>query len=342
MRCCEATSLKFNDIEIHSNKFVVTVNDTKTYIDRQFIIGPLFYDVVQKYINLRPSDSPDRFFLHYAKGKCNRQPIGKNKIGEIPHDIAVFLELPSPKKYTGHSFRRTGATLLSDSGANVQALKQLGGWRSEAVALGYVEKSMHAKQNIFNGITHASTSNQQTNTPPPSSAPIPATKNSTATENNSFVLDWDDFSEEFVIDNTGSEPPSTAFVTAAGAVIEIPEEKNSTALLLPIIQESEHSEAGTSSAVGKVNQQTKPKSILKSGLDLSGTPELSLPPNKQPFFEKKPIKLNFHSSASSQPPLKKRLLVHPTTSMINEDALNNNSPAKYENCTFNNCTFNFK
>lgn len=62
--------------------------------------------------------------------------MGRNKIAEIPKSIAEFLNLPNPKSYTGHCFRRTGATLLSNSGANTTMLKQLGGWQSTSIAQG--------------------------------------------------------------------------------------------------------------------------------------------------------------------------------------------------------------
>lgn len=128
LRSDELTNLKFKDVEDNGNKYISVVRDTKTYIDRQFIIGNHFYEIVKKYINMSPSENfTDRFFIVYRNGKCIRQVNGKNKIGEVPKVIATFLNLPDPKSYTEHCFRRTAATLLSDSGASVQMLKQLGG-----------------------------------------------------------------------------------------------------------------------------------------------------------------------------------------------------------------------
>uniref|UniRef100_A0ABD2XJN4 Tyr recombinase domain-containing protein n=1 Tax=Trichogramma kaykai TaxID=54128 RepID=A0ABD2XJN4_9HYME len=48
----------------------------------------------------------------------------------------------------------TGATLLSNSGANLNIVKQLGGWKSSSVAEGYIENSTLSKQKIFLGITN--------------------------------------------------------------------------------------------------------------------------------------------------------------------------------------------
>ena len=126
------------DIEDLGNRYLVSINETKNDKPRQFIIGELFYKIIQQYTSMRPNDIfTDRFFIQYHNGKCQRQVIGRNKIGETPQSIALYLNLPDPKLYTGHCFRRTGATLLSDSGANITMLKQLGGWKSTNIAQGY-------------------------------------------------------------------------------------------------------------------------------------------------------------------------------------------------------------
>lgn len=66
----------------------------------------------------------------------------------MPQKIAIFLNLPNANNYTGHCLRRTSATFLADSGADVQMLKRLGGWRSSNVAEGYVEESVSNKIKI--------------------------------------------------------------------------------------------------------------------------------------------------------------------------------------------------
>ena len=66
----------------------------------------------------------------------------------MPSVVAEFLNLVNPKMYTGHCFRRTSATLLADSGANLVTLKRLGGWRSSAVAETYIEDSVEKKKKV--------------------------------------------------------------------------------------------------------------------------------------------------------------------------------------------------
>lgn len=50
--------------------------------------------------------------------------------------------------YTGHCYRRTSASLLADSGADILTLKRHGGWKSSTVAEGYVEDSITNKIKI--------------------------------------------------------------------------------------------------------------------------------------------------------------------------------------------------
>lgn len=73
----------------------------------------------------------------------------------MPKEIAKFLGLPEADSYTGHSFRRTSATLLANSGADILTLKRHGGWRSNNVAESYIEDSIQNKANIGAKITQA-------------------------------------------------------------------------------------------------------------------------------------------------------------------------------------------
>lgn len=67
--------------------------------------------------------------------------------------IEKYLGLSEADFYTGHSFRRTSATMLADSGADILTLKRHGGWRSDAVAESYIENSIHNKAKISDKIT---------------------------------------------------------------------------------------------------------------------------------------------------------------------------------------------
>ncbi|KAJ3651466.1 hypothetical protein Zmor_017506 [Zophobas morio] len=88
------------------------------------------------------------FFLHYYKGKCTRQNVVINTFGKIPRKIATFLKLENPAKYTGHSFRRSSATLLINAGGDITSLKRHGGWESTKVAESYIQESFGERVKI--------------------------------------------------------------------------------------------------------------------------------------------------------------------------------------------------
>lgn len=116
-----------------------------------------FYSIVKQYISLRPSSDTAQlpFFLNYINGKCTRQCVGVNKLGGVAKQIATYLGLPEPNCYTGHCFRRSSATILVDAGGDLLDLKRHGGWRSSAVAEGYVDNSMNNKTKNCDKITSA-------------------------------------------------------------------------------------------------------------------------------------------------------------------------------------------
>nr|XP_011313478.1 PREDICTED: uncharacterized protein LOC105272945 [Fopius arisanus] len=136
LRCDEITNLTVEDVEdLDNNRFLVLIGKNKNDYAGQLLTGSLFYDTVKKYISLRPPEKfSNRFFIQYREGKCIRQVIGRHTIGQITEKIASYLQLPDAKRHTGYCSRRTSATLLSDSGANIQVIKQLGRWRSDIIA----------------------------------------------------------------------------------------------------------------------------------------------------------------------------------------------------------------
>lgn len=65
------------------------------------ITGP-YFDVVRKYVDMRPSHAIyNNFFLNYRFGKITNQTIGKNKLHKMPERIAKYLNLSDPERYKG-------------------------------------------------------------------------------------------------------------------------------------------------------------------------------------------------------------------------------------------------
>lgn len=114
-----------HDIEHYDNMIVVKIPRAKNEVPRKFIVDGEFYKIVRRYEELRPKNvKSDQFFLSLRNGKCTQQVIGINTFGAMPKLIAKYLGLPQPERYTGHSFRRTSASMLADTGADFRTLKR--------------------------------------------------------------------------------------------------------------------------------------------------------------------------------------------------------------------------
>lgn len=73
----------------------------------------------------------------------------------MPKIVASYLKLKDAESYTCHTFRRTSATLLADSGADLLTLKRHGCWKSSAVAEGYIEDSITSKAKIAKKLSNS-------------------------------------------------------------------------------------------------------------------------------------------------------------------------------------------
>ena len=154
----ELMKITIDDIVDKGDFLLVRIPDSKNHTSRSFVISNEVNDgkyvaVYRKYANLRKLGTPHkRFFVHYKKGVCTIQCVGINTFGKFPSEIAAYLKLPNPELYTGHSFRRSSATMLADSGEGITNIKRLGGWKSTSVAEGYLEESTELRKNMSNQI----------------------------------------------------------------------------------------------------------------------------------------------------------------------------------------------
>ncbi|XP_063923544.1 uncharacterized protein LOC135137744 [Zophobas morio] len=151
----ELKDIKMSDIEDTRHSLVIHIPKTKTEKSRSFVISGNFYNICMEYINFRRNvtePSITQLFLNFQNGKCTKQVVGVNKIGQIPRQVAEYLKLPTPSLYTGHALRRTSATILVDAGGDLMALKRHGGWSSSTVAESYVDESMATKTSTSNKI----------------------------------------------------------------------------------------------------------------------------------------------------------------------------------------------
>jgi len=103
MRTDEFAGICMEHVKKYPDMFHVRIEETKTSVPRSFSITGSFVDVVVKYMNLRPSKTlTTRFFVNYQKSKCTTQVIGKTKFSKMPRQIAEFLHLQEPERYTGN------------------------------------------------------------------------------------------------------------------------------------------------------------------------------------------------------------------------------------------------
>lgn len=154
----ELAKIMIDDIQDKENLVVVKIPDSKNNTSRNFVVSDeinkgLYLQLIRKYTNLRkPCTQHKRFFVQYRQGACSTQCVGINSFGKMPSDIAAYLKLENPEQYTGHSFRRSSATMLADSGEGITNVKRLGGWKSTAVAESYIDESTNQKKDMSNKI----------------------------------------------------------------------------------------------------------------------------------------------------------------------------------------------
>jgi hypothetical protein len=73
-----------------------------------------------------------------------KQPMGKNMLSNLPHELAKFLNLPDAENFTFHSFRRTSATSAADAGSSTEQLVDFFGWKNGSMCQEYISSSKPA------------------------------------------------------------------------------------------------------------------------------------------------------------------------------------------------------
>ncbi|XP_045479462.1 uncharacterized protein LOC123684303 isoform X2 [Harmonia axyridis] len=145
----ELYNMRIDDIEDHEKFVVVKIPNTENNIQRSFTVTNEldeeihYIDILRKYIALRPIHTKSKnLFLNYRNGRCSIQVVGRGTIGSWPARIAKYLGLEDSQVYTGHSFRRTSATLIANKGVDILSFKPHTGLKSSEVAGSYVEDSL--------------------------------------------------------------------------------------------------------------------------------------------------------------------------------------------------------
>ncbi|KAI4467934.1 hypothetical protein MML48_2g00007959 [Holotrichia oblita] len=200
-RTDELCNMKVADVDLRDDIIVINIPHTKNKSCRKFVIvEPMWIDAVTRYLMIRPSPDIPRLFIGFRSGKPTRQNMGHNTISKSAIKIATYLKLPDANNYTGHSFRRTSATILADNGGDILSLKRHGGWKSSTVAEGYVEDSITDKKRIAS-IVQGTTVNYEPDLPPSTSIfeVTPSTSTSVSKSNTELNIPVENFTS-----NTGT------------------------------------------------------------------------------------------------------------------------------------------
>ena len=110
-----------------------------------YLIPACYNVIMERYISqLRETKCKGknvRFLRNYnIKAHARLQNAGKTNMGKFAKETAKDLNLEEAK-YSNHSWHRSGATNLADSGCSRTNLKRHGQWQSDAVAEGYIANS---------------------------------------------------------------------------------------------------------------------------------------------------------------------------------------------------------
>ncbi|KAJ8971934.1 hypothetical protein NQ317_015440 [Molorchus minor] len=100
----EFCKLTLDDIEESENSLLIHILGTKTNFRRSFCIVGSY---TQTITIIMLHHTHRRFFLNYIDDKCTVQPVGIN----------------NPKQFSGRCFRRSSASLLENSRANLITIK---------------------------------------------------------------------------------------------------------------------------------------------------------------------------------------------------------------------------
>lgn len=181
LRVSEICNLTFDDITKQDDTFSVRIKYSKTDpagLGHSFLISKTDgsptcpYTIFEEYLAKFPLKT-GRLWRKFKNDETpSNSPIGVNTLAQYPKQIAKFLKLEG--EYSGHSFRRTSATVLADNGCSTLQLKQHGRWKSSTVAEGYVNSSKRSKLDISRLITQTQPSSSSTK---PSSSDDIGTKN---------------------------------------------------------------------------------------------------------------------------------------------------------------------
>jgi hypothetical protein len=153
LRNQECMDLKLEQIIRNADGYTITHKRAKQRSDKKFtkFVVPQeggYADRLSIYltkINKQLDQYKGRVWYTGTKNSLlKKQYMGKNKVSDVPHEIAKFLGVPEYDKYTFHSFRRTAATSAADAGSSTEQLVDFFGWKNGSMCQEYISSSKPA------------------------------------------------------------------------------------------------------------------------------------------------------------------------------------------------------
>ena len=161
LRCAEYAEVDFEDVDtslVNTPKPMIIIKNVERRknviceVSSFGITHPVAIAIIMKYIACFPIADRRGFLLYKLTQdmKASKQKIGRNMIGDYGKQIAGFLGLEEPNRFTSHCWRRSGASSLAEHGANEQELQSAGNWASGKVAMSYISGSLTYKRKLAN------------------------------------------------------------------------------------------------------------------------------------------------------------------------------------------------
>ena len=102
-------------------------------------------------------------------GKFQQRPIGKNHVSNVAQEIANFNQIPGD--FSSHSFRRSAATAIAESGGSDTDLLNAGQWSTTKVARGYLSQSSRQRDRTMSLLQGSAPAFHSCASPAPVQAP---------------------------------------------------------------------------------------------------------------------------------------------------------------------------
>lgn len=141
LRISEALSLR--NIDVHGRPDTLRIIG-KGHKERLVPVLPVVWDVLEKYINLRPfgNDANDSLFR-----SIRGLPMSSRMAEKVVENLRHYLQLPD--YVTPHALRHTFATSLLAGGADLRSLQELLGHSSLSTTQLYTKVNMAEISNIY-------------------------------------------------------------------------------------------------------------------------------------------------------------------------------------------------